>query len=103
MYMRRQGQGELFPFDLEPKRTLNQLRGEQREAHQRNLAVMQNQEEQDPGKRGMRRMGDIMGIMVGIMLSSRLYSQMILLCCYKSLLYHLRLFSRLYETIHTSK
>ena len=32
-------------------------------------------------KRGMSRMGDRMGIMVGIMLPSRSYNQMILLCC----------------------
>ena len=30
--MRRQGQGELVPFDPEPERTTNRLRREQREA-----------------------------------------------------------------------
>ena len=39
--------GELLPFDPEPKRTLNRLRIEQREAHQRNIAIVQNQEGQD--------------------------------------------------------
>ena len=50
MWMRRRGQGELLLFDPEPERTLNRLRREQREAHQRNLAVMQNQEGQDQGQ-----------------------------------------------------
>ena len=45
--MQRRGQGELLPFDPEPERTLNRLHREQRGAHQRNLAVMQNQEGQD--------------------------------------------------------
>ena len=44
------GQSELLPVDPEPKRTLNRLRREQREAHQRNIAVMQNQEGQDQGQ-----------------------------------------------------
>ena len=48
--MRRQGQVELLLFDPEPERTLRRLRRAQREAHQRNLAVMQNQEEQDQGQ-----------------------------------------------------
>ena len=39
------------PFDPEPERTLNRLRREQREAHQRNLAVMQNNEGQDQGQK----------------------------------------------------
>ena len=47
MCMRRWGQGELLLFDPEPERTLNQLSREQREARQRNLTGMQNQEEQD--------------------------------------------------------
>ena len=50
MCMRRRGQSELLPFDPELERTLNQLRREQREAHQRNLAIMQNQEGQDQGQ-----------------------------------------------------
>ena len=45
--MRRRGQVELLPFDLEPERTLHRLRREQREAHKRNLATMQNNEGQD--------------------------------------------------------
>ena len=48
--MRRRGQVELLPFDPEPERTLHQLRREQREAHQRDLAVMQNNEGQDQGQ-----------------------------------------------------
>ena len=50
MCMRRRGQVELLPFDPEPERTLNRLRNEQREAHQRNLAIMKNQEGQDQGQ-----------------------------------------------------
>ena len=49
MCIRRHGQGELLSFDLEPKRTANRLRREQRETQVRNLAVMPNQEEQDQG------------------------------------------------------
>ena len=45
--MRRQGQVELLSFNPEPERILNKLCKEQREAHQRNLAVMQNQEGQN--------------------------------------------------------
>ena len=45
--MRRRGQVELLLFDPEPKRTLHRLRREQIEAHQRNLATMQNNERQD--------------------------------------------------------
>ena len=48
--MRSQGQVELHPFDLELKRTLHQLCREQREAQQRNLAIMQNNVEQDHGQ-----------------------------------------------------
>ena len=48
--MRRWGQIELLPFDPEPKRTLHRLRREQRKAHQRDLAIMQNNEEQDQGQ-----------------------------------------------------
>ena len=50
MCIRRQGQGELLPFDPESERTLNRLCRNQREAHQRNLAVMQNQKEHDQGQ-----------------------------------------------------
>ena len=48
--MQRQGQVELLPFDPEPERTLHQLHREQREAHQRGLATMQNNEGQDQGQ-----------------------------------------------------
>ena len=47
--MRRQGQGELVPFDPELERTTNRLRREQREAIERLQAVMQNEEEEDQG------------------------------------------------------
>ena len=49
MCMQRQGQVELLPFGPELERTLNRLHKEQREAHRRNLAIMQNQEGQDQG------------------------------------------------------
>ena len=49
MCMRRQGQGELLPFDPKPERTANRLRKEKRETQARNLIVMRNQEEQDQG------------------------------------------------------
>ena len=51
--MRRRGQVELPPFDLESKRTLHRLRRELREARHRNLATMQNNEgrDQDPKKK----------------------------------------------------
>ena len=45
--MRRRGQVELLPFDPEPERTLHRLRRELREAHQRNLATIKNNEGQD--------------------------------------------------------
>ena len=45
--MHRQGQVELSPFDPEPERTLHRLRRELREAQQRNLATMKNNEGQD--------------------------------------------------------
>ena len=48
--MRRRGQVELRPFDPEPERTLHRLRREQREAQHRNLAIMQNNVEQDHGQ-----------------------------------------------------
>ena len=50
MCMRRQGQVELLPFNPKPERTLHRLRREQREAHQRDLVVMQNNEGQDQGQ-----------------------------------------------------
>ena len=45
--MRPRGQAELHPFDLEPERTLHQLRRELRTAQYKNLAIMQNNEEHD--------------------------------------------------------
>ena len=50
MCMRRRGQVELLLFDPELERTLHRLHREQREAHQRNLAVMQNEEGRDQGQ-----------------------------------------------------
>ena len=48
--MQRRGQVELLPFNLEPERTLHRLHREQRKSHQRDLAIMQNNEEQDQGQ-----------------------------------------------------
>ena len=48
--MRSRGQVELHPFDPEPERTLHHLRREQKEAQHRNLAIMQNNVEQDHGQ-----------------------------------------------------
>ena len=48
--MQRRGQVELLPLDPEPKRTLYRLRREEREAYQRDLATMQNNEEHDQGQ-----------------------------------------------------
>ena len=45
--MRRRDQIDLYPLDPEPKRTLHRLRREQRTVHNRNLAIMENNEEQD--------------------------------------------------------
>ena len=45
--MRRQDQVDLHPFDPEPERTLHRLRREQRAVHNRSLAIMENNEEQD--------------------------------------------------------
>ena len=39
-----------YPFDPESERTLHRSRREQREAQDRNLAIMQNNVEQDHGK-----------------------------------------------------
>ena len=47
--MRTWGQAELHPFDPEPERTLHRLRRELRTTHNRNLAIMQNNEEHDLG------------------------------------------------------
>ena len=47
--MRKRGQVDLHPFDPEPERTLHRLRRELRTAQNRNLAIMQNNEEQDLG------------------------------------------------------
>ena len=48
--MRRRGQVELHLFDPEPERTLHRSCRELRKAQQRNLAIMQNNVEQDHGK-----------------------------------------------------
>ena len=48
--MRSRGQVELHLFDLELERTLHRLHREQREAQHRNLAIMQNNLEQDHGQ-----------------------------------------------------
>ena len=45
--MRTRGKAELHPFDPELERTLHRLRRELRTAQNRNLATMQNNEEQD--------------------------------------------------------
>ena len=45
--MQRRDQVELHPFDPEPERTLHKIRREQRTEHTRNLAIMENKEEQD--------------------------------------------------------
>ena len=45
--MRRRDQVDLHPLDPEQKRTLHRLRREQRTIHNRNLAIMENNEEQD--------------------------------------------------------
>ena len=50
MCMLRRGQGELLALDPEPKRTFNRLCREKREAHKRNLVVMQKLEEQGQGQ-----------------------------------------------------
>ena len=57
MCMQRRGQVELLPFDLEPKRTLHRLRKEQREAHQRDLAIKHNNEGQDQGQEQNEQQG----------------------------------------------
>ena len=46
---RRWGQVELHRFDPESERTLHRLHRELRKAQHRNLEIMQNNEEQDPG------------------------------------------------------
>ena len=45
--MRRRDLVDLHPFDPEPERTLHRIRREQRTEHTRNLAIMDNNEEQD--------------------------------------------------------
>ena len=45
--MRTRGQVDLRPFDPEQERTLHRLRRELRIAHNRNLAIMQNNKEKD--------------------------------------------------------
>ena len=48
-YMRRRDQVDQHLFDPEPKRTLHRIRREQRTKQIRNLAVMENTEEQNLG------------------------------------------------------
>ena len=55
--MQRRDQVELLPFDLEPERTLHRLRREQRKAHQRDLGIMQNNEEPDQGQEQNKQQG----------------------------------------------
>ena len=45
--MRTRGQAELHLFDPEPERTLHRIRRELRTTQNKNLAIMQNNEEQD--------------------------------------------------------
>ena len=45
--MRTRGQAKLHMFDLEPERTLHRLHRKLRTTQCRNLATMQNNEEQD--------------------------------------------------------
>ena len=45
--MRRRDQVDLQPFDPESERTLDRLHREQRALQNRNLAIMENNEEQD--------------------------------------------------------
>ena len=56
--MRRRGQVELPPFDLEPQRTLHRLHRELRKAQYINLAIMQNNEEHDHGHEQNEQQGD---------------------------------------------
>ena len=50
--MRTRGQAKLHPFDPEQERTLHRLRRELRTAQNRNLAIMQNNEEEDQAPKG---------------------------------------------------
>ena len=79
--MHKRGKVELSPFDPELERTLHCLRRELREAQQRKLATMQNNEGSDQDQEQNEPQGVTLGIMVGIMCTGRLYSQMICLCC----------------------
>ena len=45
--MRRRDQVDLHSFDPEPERTLHRLRREQRVVQNRNLAIIENNDEQD--------------------------------------------------------
>ena len=47
--MRRRDQVDLHPFDPKPERTLHRLHRELRTTQNRNLAIMQNNEEHDLG------------------------------------------------------
>ena len=59
--MRRQGQVELLPFDPKPERTLHRLHREQTKAHQRDLVIMQNNEEQDQSQEKNEPQGGLNG------------------------------------------
>ena len=59
--MQRRGQVELHPFDPEPERTLHCLRREQREVQHRNIAIMQNNVEQDQGQEQNEPQGGLNG------------------------------------------
>ena len=45
--MRRRDQVDRHPFDPEPEKTLHRIHREQRTEQTRNLAIMENNEEQD--------------------------------------------------------
>ena len=56
--MRTQGQDELHSFDPEPEKTLHRLRRELITTHNRNLAIMQNNEEHDQNEPQRDRNGN---------------------------------------------
>ena len=76
-YMRHRDQVDQHLFDPEPERTLHRTRREQN----RNLADMENNEEQNLAIERKNHREAEMGITAGLMHPGRLYSQMILLCC----------------------
>ena len=79
-YMHRRDQVDQHPFDPEPERTLHRTRREQRTEQLRNLANMENNEEQDLALSKTSPREAEMGIMEGIKQPGRLYSQMIHSC-----------------------